>query len=178
MDYSKLVSFDMEMCCWNEGDRDVGEIISIGLVEIDLHRGVLLRESQYIVKPVKDAVSEYCTQLTGLTQALVNKQGKPLHDVLDSIKRKFGGPQKIYTAWGTDDQYLSKQCSELGIESSPIQSCLNAAQLYAIRKRHKGGRLSMVKAMASEGLTFQGKQHSALDDARNLARLILATDLF
>lgn len=37
MNYNRVVCFDLEMCCWNEnGVGTTGEIIEIGLAEIDL----------------------------------------------------------------------------------------------------------------------------------------------
>ncbi|MFV0489974.1 MAG: exonuclease, partial [Vibrio fluvialis] len=37
MNYNRVVCFDLEMCCWNEnGVGTTGEIIEVGLAEIDL----------------------------------------------------------------------------------------------------------------------------------------------
>ncbi|MEG0869482.1 MAG: 3'-5' exonuclease [Hafnia sp.] len=175
-DYTKINCFDMEMCCWGEGERRVGEIISIGVTELCLLTGRSLQEAHYYVKPEKDEVSEYCSELTGITQVMVNKQGRALHQVLDTMKRKFGGNRKTYVAWGTDADYLNNECLQKGIES-PISKTLNAALLYMIRTRHNGGQISMIKAMNDAGLEFEGKQHNALVDAKNLSRLIYAKNL-
>lgn len=175
-DYSKVVCYDMEMCCWDEGDRRVGEIISIGIVELCLLTGRKLRDAHYYVKPDEDRVSEFCTQLTGITPAMVSKQGRPLHKVLETIKQKFGGSKKTYVAWGNDTEYLGEQCKWKGIEN-PITTSINAALLYMIKVRHNGSQVSMVKAMEEAGLSFEGRQHNALVDATNLSRLVFAKNL-
>jgi hypothetical protein len=35
MNYTKIVLFDLEMCCWKD-TKKIGEIIEIGLVVVDL----------------------------------------------------------------------------------------------------------------------------------------------
>jgi inhibitor of KinA sporulation pathway (predicted exonuclease) len=177
-DYTKIVCFDLEMCCWDDPEqaRDVGEIISIGLVEMCLATGKQLRTAEYIVKPEKDTVSSFCTKLTGITQAQVDKQGKPLEKVLERIKAKFGGAHKVYVAWGNDAFVLDEECAEKGF-FSPITNSINAALLFMVKHRHNGGRIGMKKAMTQYGLDFEGRQHNALVDAKNLAKLIHITKL-
>ena len=153
----------------------MGEIISIGIVELCLISGKTYREGNYIVKPEHDSVSKFCTELTGITPSMVEKQGRPLAKVVETIKNKFGG-KRAYVAWGTDADYLRKQCELKGIES-PINTAINASLLYMIRTRHNGGQISMLKALNDSGLEFLGKQHNALVDSMNLARLIYTKSL-
>lgn len=175
-DYSRVNCFDMEMCCWNDDEnRDVGEIISIGIVELCLLTGKTLREAHYYVKPDLDQVSQFCTDLTGITQSMVNKQGRPLGKVLDIIRKNFGS-KRTYVAWGCDPEYLATECGHKGLES-PIATSLNAALLYMTKMRHNGGRVSMRRAMEASGLEFEGQQHNALVDAKNLSKLIVTKSL-
>ncbi|KOO10446.1 exonuclease, partial [Vibrio xuii] len=63
MNHNRVVCFDLEMCCWNEsGVGTTGEIIEIGLAEIDLVKGEIVKRAQYYVKPEKDEVSLFCSQ--------------------------------------------------------------------------------------------------------------------
>lgn len=175
-DYSKIICFDLEMCCWDGGERQIGEIISIGLVEMCLETGTHMRTAEFIVKPQYDDVSAFCTKLTGISQSQINKQGRPLEKVMETVKTKFGGDRKVYTAWGDDGNYLAKECDEKGF-SSPIASHLNAALLYMTKHRHSGGQVAMKRAMNHYGLAFEGHQHNALNDATNMARLVHAAKL-
>lgn len=69
MNYNRVVCFDLEMCCWNEnGVGTIGEIIEVGLAEIDLTAGEIVKRAQYYVKPEHDEVSLFCVELTGITR--------------------------------------------------------------------------------------------------------------
>lgn len=104
MNYNRVVCFDLEMCCWNEnGVGTTGEIIEVGLAEIDLSAGKIVKRAQYFVKPEKDEISLFCAELTGITPRKIEKQGRPLVEVLQSMVKNFGGSNKIYASWGRDD---------------------------------------------------------------------------
>ncbi len=101
MNYNRVVCFDLEMCCWNEnGVGTTGEIIEIGLAEIDLAAGEIVKRAQYFVKPEKDEISLFCAELTGITPRKIEKQGRPLAEVIQSMVKNFGGSNKIYASWG------------------------------------------------------------------------------
>lgn len=115
MNYNRVVCFDLEMCCWNEnGVGTTGEIIEIGLAEIDLAAGEIVKRAQYFVKPEKDEISLFCAELTGITPRKIEKQGRPLAEVIQSMVKNFGGSNKIYASWGRDDLILLNECREKG----------------------------------------------------------------
>lgn len=174
VDYRSLICFDLEMCCW-EG-RPTGEIIAFGAVKLDLTSGLIEDRIHYLVKPEQDEISEFCTQLTGITPAMVRKQGRPLAAVLDSVRKRMGGHQKVYASWGDDAAVLAAECQRKAIET-PISRSLNIASLYMLRMRHQGHRLGLNKAMRKSGVLFEGTAHNALVDSENLARLIVHTQL-
>lgn len=173
IDYSKVICFDMEMCCWDD-HRQTGEIISIGLCELNLVSGEVSRDAHYFVKPRTDEVSPFCTGLTGITQRMVDKQGRPLKAVLDTIAKNYGS-KRPYVAWGADAEYLANQCSALEI-TSPLVSTIDLGLIYKI-KRRSDRSVSLKAALGHAGLEFQGTAHNALVDAVNLARLIVAANL-
>lgn len=122
MNYNRIVCFDLEMCCWNEnGVGSTGEIIEVGLAEIDVEKGEIVKRAQYYVKPQQDEISPFCTELTGINQRKIDKQGRPLEHVLKSMIKNFGGANKIYASWGRDDQILHAECKAKGIEF-PLES--------------------------------------------------------
>ncbi|MFD9130245.1 exonuclease domain-containing protein, partial [Kitasatospora sp. NPDC059571] len=64
---------DIEATCW-DGPPPVGavsEIIEIGLTVVDLDRGERVGRHRILVRPQRSAVSAFCTELTGLTEAEV-----------------------------------------------------------------------------------------------------------
>ncbi|WP_375750051.1 exonuclease domain-containing protein [Vibrio sp. HN007] len=173
MNYNRVVCFDLEMCCWNvDGKGTTGEIIEVGLAEIDLAKGEIVKRAQYYVKPEKDQVSLFCAELTGITPKKIEKQGRPLQDVIKSIVKNFGGPNKIFASWGRDDLILSEECKDKGIEM-PFNEFLNLATLYRIQNRLKDKRIGHRAAQEQKGIEWEGRQHSGYVDAYNLAKLAL-----
>ncbi|MFC1235721.1 exonuclease domain-containing protein [Vibrio sp. F74] len=171
MNYNRVVCFDLEMCCWNnDGVGTTGEIIEIGLAEIDLSTQKIVRRAQYYVKPERDQISEFCVELTGITSKTIQKQGRPLEDVFKSMVKYFGGPNKIYAAWGRDDLILKGECMEKGLDV-PFHEYLNLATIYRIQNRVKDQRIGHRAAQESKGIEWEGRQHSGYVDAYNLAKL-------
>lgn len=163
----------MEMCCW-ENSSSLGEIIEIGLVEISLTENKILRKNQYYVKPEKDEISEYCTSLTGITKSIIKKQGRPLEEVIKTIKKKYG-TKKIFISWGKDIEYLEKECNKRGLEFN-FKHSLNMALIYNIlnaKELNNGNQISQKSALENENLKEEGNAHSAIVDAENLARFSL-----
>ncbi|MFA1560205.1 3'-5' exonuclease [Aliivibrio fischeri] len=173
MNFNRIVCFDLEMCCWNEnGKGRTGEIIEVGLAEIDLTKGEVVKRAQYYVKPEKDEISLFCVDLTGISPRKIEKQGRPLADVLKSMVKNFGGTNKIYAAWGHDEQILETECKAKGIEV-PFNEFLNLATIYRIRSRKKNERMGQRRAMEELNIEWEGRQHSGYVDAYNLAQLAL-----
>jgi len=172
-DFAKVICFDMEMCCWSER-KGLGEIISIGICELNLHNGKVEREAHYYVKPVCDEVSDFCQNLTGITPAILAKQGRPLEDVVNTIVKKFGF-KRPFLAWGDDATYLARQCRRAGF-TSPFRTTLDVGLIHKLKQRG-GKNLSLTDALAKAGAPFQGRAHNALTDAKNLATLITRAQL-
>ncbi|ELY5144955.1 3'-5' exonuclease [Vibrio vulnificus] len=173
MNHNRIVCFDLEMCCWNEdGVGRTGEIIEIGLAEIDLLKGEIVKRAQYYVKPEHDEVSLFCAELTGITPRKIEKQGRPLAEVIKSMIKNFGGSNKIYASWGRDDRILMQECQEKGIDA-PFNEFINIATLYRIQHRLKDKRIGHRVAQEAKGIEWEGRQHSGYVDAYNLAKLAL-----
>ncbi len=173
MNYNRVVCFDLEMCCWNtNGKGTTGEIIEVGLAEIDVEKKQIVKRAQYYVKPEHDQISEFCVELTGITPRKIEKQGRPLAEVLRSMIKNFGGANKIYASWGRDDLILAKECREKNIDF-PMKEFINLATLYRIQNRLKDKRIGHKQAQLAQGIEWEGRQHSGFVDAYNLAKLAL-----
>lgn len=165
----KVVFFDLEMCCWKDL-KDTGEIIEFSLVEVDIDSLEVTKEAQYYVKPDSDQISEFCTELTGITPKMVQKRGRSLSEVLASIDKKFGR-NKVFMSWGRDDIIVLNECKQKGLDYEFVEF-INFADVF--RLTHGLDRISQVKAMKLYGLEFEGRQHSGLVDAQNLAKLAIS----
>lgn len=171
MNFNRIVCFDLEMCCWNDGrESRTGEIIEIGVAELDLSSGEIVRRAQHFVLPEHDEISPFCTELTGIKPEVVAKNGKPLATILKSVEQKFGGRHKIYAAWGRDDLILRQECEEKGL-NVPFHEYINLATMFRLQRHVTNRRCGQRAAMKMAGLEWEGRQHSGYDDAYNLARL-------
>jgi len=173
MNHNRVVCFDLEMCCWNEsGIGTTGEIIEIGLAEIDLEKQAIVKRAQYYVKPDHDEISTFCFELTGITPKRIEKQGRNLESVVKTMIKNFGGANKIYAAWGRDDRIFMRECQEKGI-AFPFKEFINLATLFRIQHRMKAKRIGHRQAQESQHIEWEGRQHSGYVDAYNLAKLAL-----
>jgi inhibitor of KinA sporulation pathway (predicted exonuclease) len=172
MKYDKIAFFDLEMCCW-ENNKKIGEIIEIGLSIVDVEKKEIVKTGQYYVKPQNDTVSDFCTNLTGITPALIKKQGRPLNEVLKSVIKNFGGKNRVYSAWGRDDIVLFNECQSKNIEL-PFSEFLNLGTVYRLKYNRSNQSTSLQDTLKIHNIEFEGNAHSGLVDSYNLAKLYLA----
>ena len=169
----RAIVLDLEMTCW-EGEVPAGErpeIIEIGIVEVNLRTLSLRREGRYLVRPIASRVSPYCTALTGLTWEEV-RTGRPLTEVCRTLAKEFGGARTTWFAWGRDDEVLARQAATDGAVLPFSGPFLDLSLLHgmAFPDQHRTG---LAAACAHYGLDWQGRSHSALDDARMTARVLM-----
>lgn len=170
MEYTKVVCYDLELCCWEGASQRVGEIIEIGVVEVNLEKREILRENQYLVIPEKDEISEYCTRLTTHTSKKIKKQGRPLESVIKSIEKKYGF-NKPYLAWGNDGNALANEMKDKNIENN-FKNLINFAMIYNLLNCSKKSS-GQLEAMKKYNVPFVGRQHVAINDAKNMALFLL-----
>jgi inhibitor of KinA sporulation pathway (predicted exonuclease) len=165
---------DLEATCW-EGDPPPGqrsEIIEIGLAMVDLEAGVRVAKHRILVRPSVSTVSEFCTALTGLTQAEVDGGAQfsaacaELVGVHQSLKRPWA-------SWGDYDrkQFIA-QCADERVDYPFGSVHVNAKAVFA-EARSLRRRPGMAKALELAGLPLEGRHHSGADDAWNIAALVL-----
>lgn len=169
---AKIVCFDLEMCCWDDGRTPrTGEIIEIGVCKIDIVTGEIEKRQGYFVQPEHDEISEFCTSLTGITPQILKKQGMPLAEALRRLENDFG-VNGVFASWGADHHVLRKECEAKSL-SYPIRAHIDVSLLYRIKKRMGKKKHGMKGALGREGMELEGQHHSGAQDAYNLARLVL-----
>lgn len=177
-----LLIIDLEATCWMEGQAptpdgqqtlDAMEIIEIGMAVAELDGRVIDAQS-FLVRPViNTALSEFCTGLTGITQAEVDA-APVFRDVAPPVDAWLAGRELEYwCSWGRGDRrQLEQEAQRQGI--SPALLKLPHANLmkgWQKSQRYKS-RAAMRTAFRVHGLELVGRQHSGMDDARNLAQLL------
>jgi len=172
----RFLCFDLELTCWSgappAGQRP--EIIEIGIVEVASADFSILREERYLVRPRFSTASDFCAGLTGLTQGDLEGDGRPLPEVVRTLAKKFGPAHKRLVLWGDDWSAIERDCAALSVANPfPRDAVFDLGALMALT-RARSARMSLTDALAEFGLAFEGRQHSAVDDARNTVRLFAA----
>lgn len=128
--------------------------------------GEVSKEFGAIVRPVRHPVlTKFCTELTGITQSDVDG-AKPFPEVWLSFLQ-WVGPRKSFCSWGGYDlDQFRRDCS---FHSLPLwfSSHCNLSTAFS---RGYGNR----KAARILGVEPKGALHRDLDDARNIAAVLVA----
>lgn len=163
---------DVESTCWegNPPFMQVSEIIEIGIAVIDVHQKKIVKNESVIVRPEQSRVSEFCTQLTGLTQEDVDK-GCHLRDAFFKLRKQY---QSAITCWASygdyDRKMFERECDRKGLKYPFDSFHINVKALIGF---HFGVRLGMDSALKRLGMKLEGTHHRGVDDAYNIARILL-----
>lgn len=170
-----MLFLDCELTCWDgqppEGERP--EIIEIGIVNVDVVNLTIVRADSYYVKNVFSTISEKCTALTGITQAKLNKQGRPLRDVCNTIRKNYGSLNKAWGCWGKDEQAILRDCADKFVDMPFSAVYYDFGRLHTLM----GGTnkaVGLKSGVRSLGLEPSGVHHTGKDDAIELARYFIA----
>ena len=171
-----LLFVDLEMTCFptrEEGDKHFTEVIEIGIVAVDNPNAKIVDKASYLIKNEKTPITDYCTQITTITQDLIDQEGVPLKDACDAIQERFRSHNKTWMAWGCGDyNHLEKNCLEKNIENPFSDNYINFSEWVALSRGvvRSGG---LKKNLIMNGISYNGQQHRAMVDAEATAELYL-----
>ncbi|KAM4750444.1 ERI1 exoribonuclease 2 [Anableps anableps] len=193
--FSYLIVIDFESTCWREKNNYGQEIIEFPAVLLNTSSGEVESEFHTYVQPQEHPVlSEFCTDLTGITQVQV-EAGVPLQICLSRFNRWvqnlrlekgviFPNKQQICSAsspsqklctfltWSDWDLgvCLQYECKRKQLHNPDVlNSWIDLRSTYRLFYSRKPKGLN--GALQDLGIQFSGREHSGLDDARNTARL-------
>jgi inhibitor of KinA sporulation pathway (predicted exonuclease) len=169
----KILVVDVEATCW-EGANPRGqpnEIIEIGICVVETATGARVAKESIIVKPQLSRVSAFCTQLTTLTQAEVDR-GMSLKEACEVLRDKYLSPQYTWASYGDyDRRQFERECQDkrIGYPFGPAH--LNVKNGLALL--HSWDReVGMETALERLKLPLEGTHHRGGDDAWNIANLL------
>lgn len=153
------------------------EIIEIGAVMLDNGHQEISRFKTYVKPQYSEKIRDVITKLTGITTKMV--KDAPVFE--DAVKQFFGwcfsydGECQVQ-AWSDSD--LHQILAEIALkhyvinkeEQELIDNWMDFQNEYIV-KLGLGRVVSLEKALNYAGIEFRGKQHDALDDAKNTADL-------
>lgn len=165
---------DVEATCWEGAPPPgaVSEIIEIGLTVVDLGRSERVGRHRILVRPVRSAVSSFCTELTGLSQAEV-ATGMSFAEACRLLASDFQAGVRPWASWGDYDRHqFTRQCQVTNTTYPFGRRHANAKMVFteAHGLRRRPG---MAQALTLAGLPLEGRHHCGEDDAWNIAALIL-----
>ncbi|XP_012983021.2 ERI1 exoribonuclease 2 [Melopsittacus undulatus] len=191
--FGYLIVIDFEATCWRDAGRRAPEIVEFPAVLLNTATGEIESEFHTYVQPQEHPIlSEFCTELTGITQNQVD-EGVPLSICLSQFLKwiqKIQMEKKI--VFGTDIPCNStseaKACTfvtwtdwDLGVclhyeckrkqlrKPDILNSWIDLKATYRVFYNRKPKGLN--GALQDLGIAFTGREHSGLDDSRNTARL-------
>lgn len=169
----QILVIDVEATCW-QGKPPPGqesEIIEIGVCLLDCHSHSAVKTESILVKPARSTVSEFCTELTTLTQEQVD-QGMSFAQACERLQKRYLSHQRVWASYGEyDKNQFQKQCQSFGVEYPFDSRHINVKTLFALAHSLQK-EVGMLKALFLLKLSLQGTHHRGVDDAANIGRIL------
>lgn len=170
----KIIIIDLEATCWQsqvpQGQEN--EIIEIGLAVLDSQTGEITKNQGILIKPQRSSVSSFCTELTTITQDLLDKNGVSFEEAIEKLVDEYN--PDLYT-WASYGQYdlnmLKKQCKSFGIPYPMADEHINVKTWF-------GEKFGLQKPTGMNGalhllnIPLEGTHHRGIDDAKNIAKIL------
>ncbi|NHN25741.1 exonuclease domain-containing protein [Flavobacterium jejuense] len=170
----KIIIIDLEATCWNGPvpKGQVNEIIEIGICELDTLSGAITKNKGILIKPEHSTVSPFCTELTTITQELLDKEGMSFEDAIEMLEQEYQPDKYTWASYGQYDlNMLKKQCSYRKIGYPMGSHHINVKELFSeVKGLNK--KVGMNGALAILNIPLEGTHHRGVDDAKNIAKIL------
>lgn len=152
-------------------EKKLEEIIEIGAVKIKGRDTANRYAFSMFVKPKRE-LTRFIQHMTGITP---NHVENALHfkQVMQKFKQ-FIGEEYTFIVWGKEDIKLLKQdCERFGICDINLDSYIDLQQVlhFTFQEEFDHNSPGLKRAVETLGLPWNGKNHRAIDDARNTTKL-------
>ncbi len=171
---NKIIIIDLEATCWDgkQPKDQESEIIEIGVSVLDTSTGEISQNKGILVRPEKSLVSTFCTELTTITQELLDKEGISFAEACCLLTHEYQAQNYTWASYGAYDiKMLKKQCEAKNIDYPMSQNHLNVKELFAEKKSLKK-KVGMSGALYILNIPLEGTHHRGVDDAKNIAKIL------
>jgi inhibitor of KinA sporulation pathway (predicted exonuclease) len=168
----RALVIDVESTCWQQAPPrgQISEIIEVGLCVVDLHLLRRIERRSLMVKPMMSEVSEFCTELTGITAEMV-QDAPPLSEAIRILRDQYRSADRLFASWGDYDRdQFQRNCQTYDLKYPFGPTHLNIKNLFSTSLGLKR-ELALDEACDRLGLTMEGTHHRGVDDAWNIARV-------
>jgi inhibitor of KinA sporulation pathway (predicted exonuclease) len=179
-DFDYLLVLDFEAQCIQNAKLDCQEIIEFPVVVVDVSaQKVIDKYFHSFVKPtVYPKLTDFCTELTGITQDKVDS-ADTLEIVLEKLdkfleecgilKSKFCfvtcGDWDLRTCLRSEAKYKKLKYQDY------LNSWINVKKVFGSLSGYT--KVGMPKMLSDLNLTLDGRHHSGIDDAKNIAKIVV-----
>lgn len=174
--YHIFVDFEMT-CGFNRSlinEAPMTEIIEIGAAKLNESYEVIETFSLIVKPQYCSSLSRKCVKLTGIYDAdIVN--APYLDEALILFEDWLGTENVKFYSWSDNDKrQLEKECLAKGLYSKMPSYYRRWLDFQSIFMRVYGfeRHISLMNAIDMMGISFEGKQHKAVYDALNSAKLL------
>lgn len=181
--HDRIIAYDLELTCYAPGEAPDGfvpEIIEFGLAEIDVEAQAIRRSNHILVRPVRTEVTPFCTQLTGISKELLDREGIRLPDALARLRKDWGVGSKALVTWGDDRTAIRRDCSLYRGKTFPhgcadpfSETVLDIGTLFTLMAGSKSS-IGLLEAAGLLGLETERPQHRAEADSVTTAEVWIA----
>ena len=174
MEKNKIIIIDIEATCWNgkipPGQRS--EIIEFGICILDIDTGEISQNEGILVKPERSTISPFCTELTTITQALLDKEGITFKEACTKLREEYNPKQYVWASYGFYDiKMIKNQCKIRDIEYPMSQEHINVKELFS-KVKGISKKVGMKGALDMLNISLEGTHHRGVDDAKNIAKVL------
>lgn len=166
---------DLEATCCNDGQfpREEMEIIEIGAVITDGQTLQPVAEFQTFVRPVQHpTLTTFCRELTGIDQKDVESVAGFAEAMSQLTNWMADFHDAVFCSWGEyDRRQFERDCTFHNVAWPFGNRHINLKKRYSDRFGLKRGQ-GFGEALKRHGLTFEGRPHRGIDDARNIVRML------
>lgn len=169
----QIIVIDIEATCWRKQPPpgQEHEIIEVGIATLDLRLCQPLEKESLLVKPEVSTISEFCTDLTTLTQEQVDG-GMSFRQACDRLRKQYGTANRVWASYGNYDRtQFEKQCQARQVSYPFSSRHINIKTLLAIFYGLPK-EVGMAQALELLNLPLIGTHHRGVDDAWNIAHIL------
>ncbi|XP_072847967.2 3'-5' exoribonuclease 1 isoform X1 [Pogona vitticeps] len=181
--YDYICVIDFEATCEEGNQLELThEIIEFPIVLLNTRTLEIEDTFQQYVKPeINPRLSDFCINLTGISQDLVDKADefpKVLQCVVDWMKQKELGSKYSYCiltdgSWDMS-KFLNIQCRVSRLKyPSFAKKWINIRKSYGNFYKVPRNQTKLSTMLEKLGMDYDGRPHSGLDDSKNIARIAI-----
>ncbi len=171
----KILVVDLEATCWEQDgkyQRDRSEIIEIGICELETYSGKISKKQGILVKPENSEISPFCTKLTSITPAMVEKEGVSFAEAIDILFEDYDAPEYTWASYGNYDRSkMQAQCRNYQEEYPFSEDHLNVKEVFREASQMRRS-IGMKRALQHLRMPMEGTHHRGIDDAFNTAKIL------